>query len=187
MALTLKSSAFGQEQRIPDRYTCEGDDISPPLSWSGAPPRTQSFALVCSDPDAPMKTWYHWAIFDIPATADHLDEGVGSRVRAGGLRQAVNDFGRPGYGGPCPPKGHSEHHYRFHLLALDARVAGEGALPRRRTDGGAARSRRGGTHRHLLPLIQRCGTSFPGALGVAMAEPCAALRLRTYHRADKPG
>jgi Raf kinase inhibitor-like YbhB/YbcL family protein len=119
MALTLKSSAFGQEKRIPDRYTCEGDDTSPPLSWSGAPPRTQSFALVCSDPDAPMKTWYHWAIFDIPATADHLDEGVGSRVRAGGLRQAVNDFGRPGYGGPCPPKGHSEHHYRFQLLALD--------------------------------------------------------------------
>jgi Raf kinase inhibitor-like YbhB/YbcL family protein len=119
MALTLKSSAFGQEQRIPDRYTCEGDDISPPLSWSGAPPRTQSFALVCSDPDAPMKTWYHWAIFDIPATTDHLDEGAASRVRAGGLRQAVNDFGRPGYGGPCPPKGHGAHHYHFHLLALD--------------------------------------------------------------------
>jgi Raf kinase inhibitor-like YbhB/YbcL family protein len=119
MALTLKSSAFGQEQRIPDRHTCEGDDISPPLSWSGAPSRTRSFALVCSDPDAPMKTWYHWAIFDIPATVDHLDEGIAAGVRAGGFRQAVSDFGRPGYGGPCPPKGHGEHHYRFHLFALD--------------------------------------------------------------------
>jgi Raf kinase inhibitor-like YbhB/YbcL family protein len=95
MALTLKSSAFGEEQRIPDRHTCEGDDISPPLSWSDAPPRTQSFALVCSDPDAPMKTWYHWAIFDIPASADHLDEGIAAGIRAGGLRQAVSDFGRP--------------------------------------------------------------------------------------------
>src|SRR5512132_110517 len=119
MALTLKSSAFGQEQRIPDRHTCEGDDISPPLSWSGAPLRTRSFALICSDPDAPMKTWYHWAIFDIPATADHLDEGIAAGARVDGFGQAVSDFGRPGYGGPCPPKGHGEHHYRFHLVALD--------------------------------------------------------------------
>jgi Raf kinase inhibitor-like YbhB/YbcL family protein len=119
MALTLKSSAFGHEKRIPDRYTCDGVDISPPLSWSGAPPGTQSFALICSDPDAPMKTWYHWAIFNIPSTIDHLDEGVARDARVGPLRQAVTDFGRTGYGGPCPPKGHGDHHYRFQLLALD--------------------------------------------------------------------
>jgi Raf kinase inhibitor-like YbhB/YbcL family protein len=118
MSLILKSSAFGEEKRIPTRHTCDGQDLSPPLSWSNAPPDTKSFALICSDPDAPMKTWYHWAIFDIPATVDHLDEGVAKGARVDGWRQAVTDFGRAGYGGPCPPKGHGEHHYRFHLLAL---------------------------------------------------------------------
>ena len=118
MSLILKSSAFEEERRVPARYTCDGQDLSPPLSWSDAPPDTNSFALICSDPDAPMKTWYHWAIFDIPATVDHLDEGVAKGARVDGWRQAVTDFGRAGYGGPCPPKGHGEHHYRFHLLAL---------------------------------------------------------------------
>ena len=119
MPMTLTSAAFGQDMRIPRRYTCDGDDLSPPLSWSGAPPHTKSFALICSDPDAPMKTWYHWAIFDMPATLSHLDEGVGKHARVSDLRQAMTDFARFGYGGPCPPKGHGEHRYRFHLLALD--------------------------------------------------------------------
>jgi Raf kinase inhibitor-like YbhB/YbcL family protein len=124
MSLTLTSPAFGQGMRIPARHTCDGRDLSPPLSWSDAPPRARSFALICSDPDAPMKTWYHWAIFDIPATVDQLDEGVAAGARLEGLRQAVTDFGRAGYGGPCPPKGHGEHHYRFHLLALDVTTLG---------------------------------------------------------------
>ena len=119
MTLTLTSSAFGHETRIPSRYTCDGDDLSPPLSWRGAPPGSKSLALICSDPDAPMKTWYHWAVFDIPPLVDHLDEGIGRRAHADGMRQALNDFGRFGYGGPCPPKGHGDHHYRFHLLALE--------------------------------------------------------------------
>ena len=118
MAMTLMSAAFGQDMRIPARYTCDGDDVPPPLSWSGAPSHTKSFALICSDPDAPMKTWYHWAIFDMPATLDHLDEGLGKGARVSGLRQAMTDFGRFGYGGPCPPKAHGDHHYRFHLMAL---------------------------------------------------------------------
>ena len=119
MTLTLTSAAFGHETRIPSRYTCDGDDLSPPLSWSGAPTGSKSLALICSDPDAPMKTWYHWAVFDIPPLVDHLDEGIGRRAHADGMRQALNDFGRFGYGGPCPPKGHGDHHYRFHLLALE--------------------------------------------------------------------
>jgi Raf kinase inhibitor-like YbhB/YbcL family protein len=119
MALTLKSSAFGNGTRIPDRYTCTGENVSPPLSWSDPPPRTQSYALVCSDPDAPMQKWYHWAVFDIPAETHGLDERIASEARIGQLRQAMTDFHHPGYGGPCPPKGHGQHHYRFHLMALE--------------------------------------------------------------------
>lgn len=119
MALTLKSSAFGNETRIPDRYTCTGENVSPPLSWSDPPPRTQSYALVCSDPDAPKGTWHHWGVFDIPTSTRSLDEGIASDARVGPLRQAVTDYDRAGYDGPCPPKGHGQHHYRFHLMALD--------------------------------------------------------------------
>lgn len=118
MSFTLRSPAFGANTRIPVRHTCDGADLSPPLSWSDAPSDTRSFALVCSDPDAPSKTWYHWALFDIPATVDRIEEGVAKGARVQDLRQAVNDFGHAGYGGPCPPKGHGEHRYRFHLLAL---------------------------------------------------------------------
>jgi Raf kinase inhibitor-like YbhB/YbcL family protein len=187
MALTLKSSAFGQEKRIPDRHTCEGDDISPPLSWSGAPPRAQSFALVCSDPDAPMKTWYHWTIFDIPATTDYLDEGVAASIRVDGLRQAMSDFGRPGYCGPCPPKGHGEHHYRFTFwrsTSLPSRCR------RRRT----AATSNGRRRRTCSP--KRCSpahTPADPALAVRCKDdgahvrrlgcsPCGAFRCRTYQR-----
>ena len=116
MTLRLASSAFRSGDKIPLRFTCEGADVSPPLSWSGAPEKTRSFAIICSDPDAPGGTFYHWAVFDLPAGTTELAES-GTTT---GAREAVNDFGKTGYGGPCPPHGHGTHHYRFHLLALDA-------------------------------------------------------------------
>lgn len=119
MAFQLTSTAFKAGERIPRRYTCDGDDRSPPLAWSGAPAGTKSFALLCDDPDAPAGTWHHWSLFDIPFSVVHLDEGYSSRERAVQTRQAVNDFGNVGYGGPCPPPGHGVHHYHFNLLALD--------------------------------------------------------------------
>jgi len=120
MAMTLKSSAFAQGNPIPRRHSCEGDDLSPPLSWSGAPAGTKSFALVCEDPDAPMGTWHHWGIYNIPADHAELPEGFAPDAEVGKVRQAVTDFDRPGYGGPCPPRGHGTHHYYFRLMALGA-------------------------------------------------------------------
>jgi Raf kinase inhibitor-like YbhB/YbcL family protein len=118
MALRLSSSAFVHGERIPRRYTCEGEDISPPLAWSGAPAGTKSFVLLCDDPDAPRGTWHHWAAFNIPADRAALEEDFPTHATVGSVRQAVTDFGRPGYGGPCPPRGHGTHHYHFRLLAL---------------------------------------------------------------------
>lgn len=117
MALQLTSSAFRDGEPIPKIHTCDGKDISPPLAWSGTPPGCASFALLCDDPDAPAGTWHHWAVFDIPATQTSLP-GKLPAARAGAMRQAVNDFRRVGYGGPCPPRGHGPHRYRFQLLAL---------------------------------------------------------------------
>ena len=117
MAMHLTTTAFAAGGRIPARYTCKGDDLSPPLAWSGQPPATRSFALVCSDPDAPAGTWYHWAAFDIPRDLHALEEHC--RPTRPALRQAINDFGKRGYGGPCPPPGHGPHHYLFTLYALD--------------------------------------------------------------------
>lgn len=119
MSLTLTSTAFSHGERIPERHTCEGDDLSPPLAWSGAPKGTASFALLCDDPDAPRGTWHHWAVFDIPADTSALREGYPPDAAVGRVRQAVTDFGRTGYGGPCPPPGHGIHHYFFKLLALN--------------------------------------------------------------------
>lgn len=115
--MTLQSSAFKDGQAIPRRFTCEGDNISPPLSWSEPPPGTQSLALVCYDPDAPHGTFHHWAVFDLPADLRKLNENY-STAGIAGAREAVSDFGKPGYGGPCPPKGHGVHHYHFELFAL---------------------------------------------------------------------
>jgi Raf kinase inhibitor-like YbhB/YbcL family protein len=119
MAMTLKSPAFGAGKPIPKRLSCEGDDLSPPLSWSSAPGGVKSYALVCEDPDAPAGTWHHWGIYNIPGDHDSLPEGFPPDSEVGGIRQAVTDFGRPGYGGPCPPRGHGTHHYYFRLYALD--------------------------------------------------------------------
>lgn len=119
MAFELKSDAFSQNSPIPAKYTCQGEDTSPPLSWSGAPEGTKSFALISDDPDAPMGTWVHWLIYDIPAEVNQLPQGVATKeVLDDGSKQGVTDFGRVGYGGPCPPPG-KPHRYFFKLYALD--------------------------------------------------------------------
>jgi Raf kinase inhibitor-like YbhB/YbcL family protein len=106
----LTSEAFEEGQQIPVQFTCDGHDEAPALSWSEPPPGTKSFALVVDDPDAPSGTFRHWGAYNVPAAARSL-EGVS-------FAEVVNDFGKPGYGGPCPPAGHGVHHYRFKLLAL---------------------------------------------------------------------
>jgi Raf kinase inhibitor-like YbhB/YbcL family protein len=119
MTSELKSSAFGPGQNIPVRFTCDGEHVSPPLTWSGAPKPTAMFALIMDDPDAPHGTFTHWVLFNIPGNVDHLDEHVPQTARlANGAVQGSNDFGSLGYGAPCPPKGNA-HHYRFTLYALD--------------------------------------------------------------------
>lgn len=125
MAFTIFSSAFADGSQIPSLYTCEGKDISPPLTWSGAPEGTKSYALLCDDPDAPMGTWHHWAIFNIPSTVTGFPEAYPAKAEPP-IGQAINDSGELGYGGPCPPRKHGVHHYRFKLLALDVPVL---ALP----------------------------------------------------------
>ncbi len=119
MTMTLKSTAFGDGEPIPELYSCDGADISPPLSWSGAPDGTRSFVVLCDDPDAPGGTWSHWAAYDIGADASGLRESYPKGAQVDDVRQAITDFGRSGYGGPCPPPGHGVHHYHFRVLALD--------------------------------------------------------------------
>ncbi|MCX6354935.1 MAG: YbhB/YbcL family Raf kinase inhibitor-like protein [Candidatus Aureabacteria bacterium] len=118
MELSLRSTAFEEGGMIPSRYTCDGADISPPIEWSPAPAGTQSFALISDDPDAPMGTWVHWVIFNIPKATRSIPEGISKKERVeDGSVQGVNDFGKTGYGGPCPPGG--THRYYFTLYALD--------------------------------------------------------------------
>jgi Raf kinase inhibitor-like YbhB/YbcL family protein len=122
MTISLSSPAFGPNQNIPSRYTCEGDDVSPPLSWSGVPAGTKSLALIVDDPDAPdpkapKMTWVHWVLYDLPPSATGLPEGVQTKGLPPGTREGVNDWKRTGYGGPCPPIG--RHRYFFKLYALD--------------------------------------------------------------------
>ena len=117
--MEIKSSAFGNGESIPAKYTCDGADFSPPLEWSGSPAGTKSFALICDDPDAPMGTWVHWVLYDIPSATTMLAEGITrEKELPGGGTQGINDFRRIGYGGPCPPGG--THRYFFKLFALDA-------------------------------------------------------------------
>lgn len=116
--MKLSSSAFTHGDSIPTRFTGEGDDVSPALSWSSAPDGTRSFAVICHDPDAPLVLpgrygFVHWVLYGIPAAVSELSENTGEYT------QGVNDFGKNGYRGPMPPTGHGLHHYFFWLLALD--------------------------------------------------------------------
>ncbi|HEY9881394.1 MAG TPA: YbhB/YbcL family Raf kinase inhibitor-like protein, partial [Leptolyngbyaceae cyanobacterium] len=103
---------------IPFKYTCDGENLSPPLNWDGAPEGTQSFALIVNDRDAPDGKFAHWLIYNLPPDLREIPEGMGNReARSNGIRQGKNDFGQMGFGGPCPPEG--THRYFFKLLALD--------------------------------------------------------------------
>ena len=116
MAFKLVTSAFEEGGAIPTLHTCEGADISPSLEWSDEPRDTKSYALIADDPDAPAGTWNHWLLWDIPASVHALAQGFKpGMVGASG----ANDFGKPGYGGPCPPPGHGPHRYFFKIHALD--------------------------------------------------------------------
>lgn len=133
----ITAQGFAEGEEIPNRHTCEGDDVSPELHWLGEPAGTKSFALILDDPDAPAGTWNHWLLWDIPANTHSLAEGEDRPATA---KSGTNDFGRRGYGGPCPPKGRGSHRYFFRLFALNTaslelapgakRAALETALPK---------------------------------------------------------
>ena len=157
MTFTITSSAFSDGSEIPPKYTCEGEDVSPPLAWSGAPAGTRALALIVDDPDAPdpahpKTTYVHWVLYDIPASAGSLPEGGGDgsgRSLPPGARRGRNDWGQNRYGGPCPPIG--RHRYFFKLYALDATLdsLGDGA-----TKADVERAMQG----HVLAQAQVMGT-----------------------------
>ena len=122
MEIKITSSAFEHEALIPPKYTCDGDDISPPLQWDTVPEATKSLALISDDPDAPMGTWVHWVLFNLPADTRELQENIPKdKILSNGARQGISDFRRIGYGGPCPPSG--THRYFFKIYALDTELA----------------------------------------------------------------
>ncbi|WP_303905555.1 YbhB/YbcL family Raf kinase inhibitor-like protein [Thiohalomonas denitrificans] len=126
MSLTLQSEHFENGGEIPQLYTCDGKDLPPALHWSNLPPSTHSLALIMDDPDAPdptapQRTWVHWVLFNIPPTSDGLPE-AGQKELPSGTQVGINDWQRPGYGGPCPPIG--RHRYYFKLYALDIKLEG---------------------------------------------------------------
>ena len=124
MTIQITSTAFSEGQPIPQIYTCQGKNISPQLQWTGVPPNTKSFALICDDPDAPdpdapKMTWVHWVLYDLPSTISKLPEDVAKTpTLPDGSKQGITDFKRIGYGGPCPPP-RDAHRYFFKLYALD--------------------------------------------------------------------
>lgn len=149
MKMRLTSSAFANCNAIPSRFTCDGANRSPPLQWTGAPPHTFSFALICKDPDAPSGPFYHWAAFDIAGNAASLEEGCPPDDPE--LRQGRNDFGKKGYGGPNPPRGHGAHNYHFTLYALDTEHLHLPAEPSCRAVEAAAKA-------HALAVAEHVGT-----------------------------
>ena len=118
MPFEIGSDVFAAGEAIPSKFSCDGQDVSPPLTWRGLPEGTQSLALIMEDPDAPAGIWVHWVIYDIPVSLTGLPEGVpGEAELPNGTRNGANSWGRGGYGGPCPPSG--THRYFFKLYALD--------------------------------------------------------------------
>ena len=123
MALRVTSPAFADGQTIPQKYSCDGEDVSPPLEWQGTPVTTKSMALICDDPDAPSGTFTHWVLYDIPPGTTTVSEGAVDAGKAG-----LNGFGKIGYGGPCPPHKDAAHRYVFRVYALDIDSAGRPGL-----------------------------------------------------------
>ena len=127
--MELKSTAFGEGEMIAAKYTCDGMDISPPLSWTPGPEGTKSYAIISDDPDAPMGTWVHWVLYDLPADVRELQENVPQEKTlssGANAKHGINDFRRIGYGGPCPPGG--THRYFFKLYALDTSLGKEAGM-----------------------------------------------------------
>lgn len=149
MSFSLASASFQEGERIPSRHTCDGQDVSPPLSWKDVPAGTVSFALIVHDPDAPRGDWVHWVLFDLPPGFRDLPEAFppDERPAPGGV-SGVTDFGRTGYGGPCPPSG--THRYVFAIYALDAPLG----LPPRATREQVEKAMRG----HVLGEARLNGT-----------------------------
>ena len=153
MTLTLTSAAFSHNGEIPSRHTCEGSDLSPPLTWSGLPSGTRSLALIVDDPDAPdpaapKLTWVHWVLYDLPADSTGLAEGIRSEEIPAGTMEGITDFKRTGWGGPCPPIG--RHRYFFKLYALDRILD----LPPRQTKARVLKAMAG----HVLAEAELMGT-----------------------------
>jgi len=137
MAFALTSSAFAHNGAIPRRHTCDGDDVSPPLAWTGVPDGARSLALIVDDPDAPdpkapKMTWVHWVLYDMPPGTTDLPEGGASRDLPAGTREGINDWKRTGYGGPCPPRG--RHRYFCKLYALDVVLGDLGKITKSRLE-----------------------------------------------------
>jgi Raf kinase inhibitor-like YbhB/YbcL family protein len=120
--IQIKSTAFTDGGMIPIQYTCDGKDVSPPLALTSIPTGTKSLAIICDDPDAPMGTWVHWVLFNLPPETRELTEGIPSKkILANGAKHGMNDFHKYGYGGPCPPGG--THRYYFKIYALDRELS----------------------------------------------------------------
>ena len=121
--MNITSSAFNPGEEIPRKYTCDDIDVSPPFSWTGVPTGTKSLVLICDDPDAPLGTWVHWVVYNLPAETSHLPEAIQkTEALPDGTLQGKNDFLQIGYGGPCPPPGHGHHRYFFKLYAIDIKL-----------------------------------------------------------------
>jgi len=148
--MQLTSTAFAEGAAIPAKHTCDAEDISPPLKWTGVPADTKSLVLIVDDPDAPVGTWVHWVLYDLPATASELAEGVAkSQYLPNGAKQGLNDFKRLGYGGPCPPPG-KPHRYFFKLYALDTALDLKPGLTKKDLEAAM--------EKHILAQAQLMGT-----------------------------
>ena len=146
--MQLTSAAFEEGGNIPSEYTCDDKDISPALAWSGVPAGTRSLALICDDPDAPMGTWDHWVLFNIPAAVGNLPKAAAiAELSRQGMVEGTNSWRRTGYGGPCPPSGN--HRYYFKLYALDTALE----LDSRATKGTVTAAMEG----HILAQAQLMG------------------------------
>ena len=154
MGMTLRSDAFADGEAIPRRYTEDGEDLSPPLTWSGLPEGTRELALIIDDPDAPRaEPWVHWVLYKVPADVRTLTESISQAPTLNvppGAMQGKNSWGTDGYRGPAPPRGHGTHHYHFRLYALDAPLAAAQGLDK----AGLLRATEG----HVLAEAELVGT-----------------------------